>query len=70
MRHTVLAGHCALEVQCARHVPSTQSLLEGHCVLVVQAGLGRGRQRPMLQESVAGQSASALQPRWQVALMQ
>jgi hypothetical protein len=59
-----------LEVQGARHEPSTQSLPVVHWVEVMHAGVGRGRHRLLEHISVEEQSLSEPQPRMQAPLMQ
>jgi hypothetical protein len=51
-------AHVVLEVQGARHAPSTQSLPVAHWAEVVHAGVGRARHRPAEHISVEAHSLS------------
>jgi hypothetical protein len=69
--HTEPVEHEVLEVQGARHEPSTQSLPVVHCEALVQVSLeGRGRHRPLEHSSVEPHWLSSAQPRTQALLMQ
>jgi hypothetical protein len=63
-------AHVVLEVQGARHEPSTQSLPVAHWAEVVHAGVGRGRHRPLEHISEEEHWLSEPQPRTQAPLMQ